>query len=72
MNININELEHEADIWLTSSERNSEMVNKMLESIFSGFKQNNYTVTVLISGKKECKDAAMALILNQLSQNVSV
>ncbi len=72
MNININELDNEADIWLTSSEKNSAMVNKMLESIYSGFKQNNYTVTVLVSGKKECRASAMTLILNQLNHNVSV
>ena len=72
MNININELDNEADIWLTSSEKNSAMVNKMLEGIYSGFKQNNYTVTVLVSGNKECRTSAMTLILNQLNHNVSV
>lgn len=71
MNIHFNEITHEADIWLTTAEKNSEMVSKLLEGIYSGCKQNNFDVTVFISGKHSLTDTAAALVLNQLNKNVS-
>ena len=71
MNIHFNEITHDADIWLTAEEKNSEMVNKLLEGIYSGCKQNNYTVTVFISGKKSLTDTTLNLLMNQLKNNVS-
>ena len=67
MNVNVNEMDRTTDVWLTQSEAGSELVGMMLKDIYSGCKQQNYDVTVFVSGTKKPDNTIADLVMSHLS-----